>query len=167
VTRADEQPAPAGGYPWHEAPAPQQSARRDGISGNRAGLVTRATANVVDAVLVLAVLGAIWLAVAAVQFLLNPTGFRFPSPPAWTLLLGLVLQALYFAVAWAVVGATYGDLLLGLSVTGRRGERLHWGLATVRAAFCAFVPIGLLWVLVSRENRSVQDLLLRTSVVYD
>ena len=27
--------------------------------------------------------------------------------------------------------------------------------------------IGLLWVALSRENRSVQDLVLRTSVVYD
>jgi hypothetical protein len=31
---------------------------------------------------------------------------------------------------------------------------------------CTLFPIGLLWVLVSRENRSVQDLMLRTSVVY-
>jgi hypothetical protein len=28
-------------------------------------------------------------------------------------------------------------------------------------------PIGLLWTAVSRENRSLADLLLRTSVVYD
>jgi hypothetical protein len=28
-------------------------------------------------------------------------------------------------------------------------------------------PILLLWVAVSRQNRSVQDLVLRTSVVYD
>jgi hypothetical protein len=32
---------------------------------------------------------------------------------------------------------------------------------------CTIFPIGLLWVLVSQENRSVQDVLLRTSVVYD
>jgi hypothetical protein len=30
-----------------------------------------------------------------------------------------------------------------------------------------FFPIGLLWVAVSRENRSAQDLALRTSVIYD
>jgi hypothetical protein len=32
---------------------------------------------------------------------------------------------------------------------------------------CTLFPIGLVWVLVSGENRSVQDVLLRTSVVYD
>jgi hypothetical protein len=32
---------------------------------------------------------------------------------------------------------------------------------------CTLFPIGLLWVLVSRGNRSVQDLMLRTSVVYE
>jgi hypothetical protein len=33
--------------------------------------------------------------------------------------------------------------------------------------FCAFVPVGLFWVAVSSQSRSVQDLFLRTSVVYD
>jgi hypothetical protein len=28
-------------------------------------------------------------------------------------------------------------------------------------------PIGVLWVAVNRENRSVQDIVLRTSVVYE
>jgi hypothetical protein len=32
--------------------------------------------------------------------------------------------------------------------------------------YAAF-PLGLAWVAVSRDSRSVQDLLLRTSVVYD
>jgi hypothetical protein len=40
-------------------------------------------------------------------------------------------------------------------------------LALVRAAFCVIFPIGLLWVLFSGQNRSLQDLVLRTSVIYD
>jgi hypothetical protein len=28
-------------------------------------------------------------------------------------------------------------------------------------------PVGLFWIVVSRDNRSVQDLLLRSAVVYD
>jgi hypothetical protein len=32
---------------------------------------------------------------------------------------------------------------------------------------CVLFPILLFWVVLSRENRSVQDVLLRTSVVYD
>ena len=38
--------------------------------------------------------------------------------------------------------------------------------ATARV-LCVVFPIGLLWCVVSEENRSVQDLLLRTSVIYD
>jgi hypothetical protein len=37
----------------------------------------------------------------------------------------------------------------------------------VRAALYAIFPIGLLWVLGSGQNRSLQDLVLRTSVIYD
>ena len=39
--------------------------------------------------------------------------------------------------------------------------------AAARAALCVVFPIGLFYVLVSRANRSVQDVLFRTSVVYD
>jgi hypothetical protein len=39
--------------------------------------------------------------------------------------------------------------------------------AAARAFFCTVFPLGLLWVLVSQRNHSVQDVLLRTAVVYD
>jgi uncharacterized RDD family membrane protein YckC len=109
-----------------------------------------------------------YAAVAATRFLLGPATFSFPAPsPRTLLLLGLCLQAVYFAVTWAVVGGTYGDRLLGLRVTDDRGTRLGWGRCAARAVLCTIFPIGLIWVLVSRENRSVQDVLLRTSVTYD
>ena len=41
------------------------------------------------------------------------------------------------------------------------------GRCFTRAALCTIFPMGLLWVLVSAENRSLQVILLRTSVVYD
>lgn len=37
----------------------------------------------------------------------------------------------------------------------------------MRALACALFPIGVLWVAVSRENWSLQDVVLRTSVIYD
>ena len=40
-------------------------------------------------------------------------------------------------------------------------------MGTPAAILCVVFPIGLLWCVVSEENRSVQDLLLRTSVIYD
>jgi uncharacterized RDD family membrane protein YckC len=77
------------------------------------------------------------------------------------------VQAVYFAVTWAVIGGTYGDRLLGLRVTDDRGARPGWGQCAVRAVLCTVFPIGLGWVLVSQENSSLQDVLLRTSVIYD
>jgi hypothetical protein len=44
---------------------------------------------------------------------------------------------------------------------------MHWTGALVRAAFCVVFAVGLFWVLISGANRSVQDVVLRTSVVYD
>jgi uncharacterized RDD family membrane protein YckC len=157
-------------YPWHDATPPEVMAAgpRASIRGTRAGLVTRSLANVTDLVVVVLLVAGGYTAVAATRFLLSPTTFRFPAPH-WSalLLVGLGLMALYFTVTWAVVGGTYGDRLLGLRVADDLGVRLHWGRCAVRAALCTLFPIGLLWVLVSGENRSVQDLLLRTSVVYD
>jgi uncharacterized RDD family membrane protein YckC len=117
------------------------------------------------AVVVLVVAGG-YVAVAATRFLLSPHTFTFPAPALATLLLlGLCVQAVYFALAWSV-GGTYGDRLLGLRVTDDRGRRLGWWRCVLRAVLCTVFPAGLLWVPLSRENRSVQDLLLRTSVVY-
>ena len=79
----------------------------------------------------------------------------------------LVLLTAYLAVGWVSTGQTYGDRLLGLRVVDRHGRRLGPGLALVRAVLCVLFPILLFWVVLSRENRSVQDVLLRTSVVYD
>jgi uncharacterized RDD family membrane protein YckC len=130
-------------------------------------MVTRSLANVADLFVVVMIVLAGYLAVAATRFLLGPASFQFPAPSPRTLLLvGLCVQALYFTVTWAVVGGTYGDRLLSLRVCDDRGARLGWGRCAVRAVLCVIFPIGLLWVLVSRENRSVQDVVLRTSVAY-
>ena len=39
--------------------------------------------------------------------------------------------------------------------------------AVVRAVLCALFPLLLVWVAVNRHNRSVQDLVVGTSVIYD
>jgi uncharacterized RDD family membrane protein YckC len=170
VTTADRRRPPSTAYPWHHAAPPAEVAAgpRAAIQGTRAGLVTRSLANVADLVVVTLAVAVGYTAVAATRFLLGPATFSFPAPAPRTLLLvGLCVQAVYFAVTWAVVGGTYGDRLLGLRVTDGRGARLGWGRCAVRAVLCTIFPIGLVWVLVSQENLSVQDVLLRTSVVYD
>ena len=108
---------------------------------------------------------AVW---AAVLFLLRPRGSASRSPaPGLVLTALLVVLTAYLAVGWVSTGQTYGDRLLGLRVVDRHGRRLGPGLALVRSVLCVLFPILLFWVVLSRENRSVQDVLLGTSVVYD
>ena len=167
-------PAPSGASPARPGTdrtppavvAVPREARR--FQGQRAGIVTRTVANVVDFSLVVGVLAAGYAAWCAVTFLINPTRFSFPSPSFLVLLIcyGLVLFA-YLTVSWATTGRTYGDHLLGLRVLNFRGERMRWSGAVVRSAFCVVLPIGLYWAVLSPTNRSIQDAVLRTSVIYD
>ena len=138
------------------------------FQGQRAGIVTRTAANVVDFLLVVIVLSCGYAAWSAFKFLLNPKSFSFPEPSFLVLLIcfEIVLFA-YFTVSWATTGRTYGDHQLGLRVVNVRGEQLRWAGAVIRAGFCVLVPIGLYWAVVSATNRSIQDSVLRTSVVYD
>ena len=64
-------------------------------------------------------------------------------------------------------GRTYGDHQLGLRVVSFRGGPLRWPGAFIRAVFCSLAPIGVYWAVLSPTNRSVQDGVLRTSVIYD
>ena len=73
----------------------------------------------------------------------------------------------YLALLWHSIGRSYGGIVMGLRVVDARGRHIHLGLALLRAAFCVAFPLGVAWVAVSRANRSVQDVVLRTSVIYD
>jgi uncharacterized RDD family membrane protein YckC len=136
--------------------------------GQRAGLVTRLVAATVDAVVVAGILAAGYAGWAGFRFLLNPRTFTFPEPGlVFSLFSGFVVSTIYLAVSWWVSGRTYGALVMGVRVLGSHGRPLRAVGALVRALSCVALPIGILWVVVSRENRSAQDVVLRTSVVYD
>lgn len=135
--------------------------------GQPAGVVTRVVASAIDAVVVMVIAAAIYGGIAGVSFLIRPRNFSWPSGLGWSIpVVILVISVPYLALSWATVGRTAGDSLLGLRVADRRGRRLGVGRAVARAVLCALFPIGLFWVAVSRANRSVQDILLRTAVVY-
>jgi uncharacterized RDD family membrane protein YckC len=168
VTATEGRPQPVE-YPWRQVPAPRPPAEpAPDPRGARAGLVSRVVASTVDGVVVAVLVAAGWAVVIAFAFLLHPVRFRLPSPGGQVLLyVGLGVLAAYLAVGWAVAGGSFGDRLLGLRVVDARGAKLHWGRAVLRAVLCTVFPLGLFWVLVSAGNRSVQDLLVRTSVVHD
>jgi uncharacterized RDD family membrane protein YckC len=136
--------------------------------GQRAGLVTRLIANTVDGLSVSVALLLAYAGFNAVLFLISPRTFEFATASALlsvtTALLALII---YMTAAWSITGRTYGDHVMGLRVVGRRGERVGPPTALVRAALCVGFPIGLLWCGVSASRRSVQDLVVRTSVIYD
>jgi len=146
-------------------PVPAQA--RD-FQGHRAGVVSRTIAASVDFVVIVAAVVATYVGWAAVAFLWNPVKFTFPSPPFLIYLLyyGVLLFG-YLTIAWATSGRTVGDNIMGLRVVSAFGRRVHVLGAVARSAFCTVFPLGLFWCAVSRENRSVQDVVLRTSVIYD
>ncbi len=138
------------------------------FQGRRAGLVTRGAAAAIDMCVVAIVLVVGYLAFCALVFLLSPEGFEPPVPPVWLdVSLGYVVMTMYLALSWQSNGRSYGGIVMGLRVVDARGGLTHLGMALLRAAFCVAFPLGLAWVAVSRANRSVQDVVLRTSVIYD
>jgi uncharacterized RDD family membrane protein YckC len=135
--------------------------------GRRAGIMTRMTAAVLDAVVLLAIVSCEYGMVAGLAFLVNPFTFGFPRPARWlTVGVALVSTVGYLAAAWTISGRTCGALLMGLRVVGPAG-RLRLAGALVRAVLCVVFPVGLLWCAVSARNQSLQDVVVRTSVVYD
>ncbi len=136
--------------------------------GTRAGLVSRLLASTVDALSVSVALLLAHVGFNALLFLASPRDYEFARPSVvmsvTTALLALVV---YMTAAWSITGRTYGDHVMGLRVVGRRGHRVWAPTALLRAAFCVGFPIGLLWCGVSSSRKSVQDVVLRTTVIYD
>jgi uncharacterized RDD family membrane protein YckC len=138
------------------------------LQGHRAWLVTRVAADAVDLLVVLAAVGMAYLALGGVLFVARPAAFHWPNIPRPALVaLGWVILVLYLSAGWSSTGRTLGKQLMGLRVVGSGGELIGIGAALVRALLCTIFPIGLLWCAVSGTNRSLQDLLIRTSVIYD
>lgn len=165
-----EEPASGGPRPSRSRaslPGSTVPAQAKPLQGQRAGIVTRVLADTVDAGVVAGVLALGYLGVAAVRFLWRSWAFTFPTPPFFLMLvLGGLTAVLYLTATWGTSGRSYGKHLLGLRVVGPFG-RLRLGGALVRSLLCVLFPIGVAWVIVSRHNRSLQDTVLRTSVVYD
>lgn len=133
-----------------------------------AGIVTRSIAAVIDLAVVLALLGGAYLGLALMRLLFSPQDFRFPEPA--TLLSAsatVVVSVVYLTACWATTGRTVGALAMGLRVITSRGRLLRWPRAAVRAVLCVLFAFGLGWAAIDRRRRSLQDIALRTRVVYD
>ena len=122
----------------------------------------------VDMAVVIVLGSLVYITVAGARLVWSPTTFTWPDVPCWvTIIVEFTIAVLYLTGSWAMTGRSYGATLLGLRVLSRRGKIPGWALAFLRAVFCVFFPVGLFWVILSPERRSVQDVVLRTVVVYD
>jgi len=136
--------------------------------GRPAGVVTRLLANAIDFGLLLVALGSTYAAWAAWRFLRDGSRFRFPTVPSGVAyLVGSIALAAYLTASWVATGRTRGDHIMGLRVVDDSGRPLGRPRALVRAALCVLFPVGLFWAVLSKRNRSLQDLAVRSAVIYD
>ena len=135
--------------------------------GTNAGVATRVAAAAIDVVLVALGLLAGYGGYVGLRLLLDPRGYRLPDPSlAGGMTAFFVVLVLYLSVLWGTTGRTYGDHVMGITVVGGHGSRLGPIRAFVRAVLYAVFPLGLLWCAISARRHSLQDVVLRTQVVY-
>lgn len=137
------------------------------MQGERAGFFTRGIAAVIDVVVTGAIVVGIWVAGWLFLLVFSPSAGSSLPQPGYFLLSGYVVLWAYWWGFWATSGRSPGQSLMGVRVLDRHDHRPPWGLAAIRSAFCVVFPVGIAWILVSRRNRSVQDVVLRTGVIHD
>jgi uncharacterized RDD family membrane protein YckC len=132
-----------------------------------AGLITRGLAAVIDLVVVLLIMSALYGGLVLMRLVYSPTAFSLPSLNAvFSTLITFVVAVVYLTGCWTVSGSTAGSVAMGLRVVGRRSQRVRLPVALLRAIGCVVFPIGLLWAVIDRQRRSLQDIMFRTRVLY-
>jgi uncharacterized RDD family membrane protein YckC len=138
------------------------------LQGHRAGFASRVVADLID-------LGVAWLlglsalvAGGVIIYLVTGPPFHLPVLPNWLDAgAGGVVAVVYLTFTWAATGRSVGKQIAGLRVVTEAGRLMPVWRSFVRAVLYVLFPLGLLWVLASRRNASVQDLVVRTVVLYD
>jgi uncharacterized RDD family membrane protein YckC len=132
-----------------------------------AGIITRGLAAVIDLFVVLLIMGALYGGLVLVRLVYSPTAFSLPSLNAvFSTVVTFVIAVLYLTGCWTVSGSTAGAATMGLRVVGRRSQRVRLLVGLLRSICCVLFPVGLLWVVLDRQRRSLQDIVFRTRVIY-
>jgi uncharacterized RDD family membrane protein YckC len=138
------------------------------LQGIRAGFVSRILAAALDVVILFVIGGSVVAFVALVRWVTTSHGFHLERPNGVIAAVAAFLIAVvYFGYFWSATGRTPAEQVFGLRTLLQDGGRMDGRLSYARAVLTVIFPAGLLWVLVSSKNASVQDLLCRTAVVYD
>ena len=138
------------------------------VQGDPAGIVSRVFAAIVDLVVVAVLLGSIVGLLVLMRYLFGSQE-ALPSSVDSRLsgIGGTALLIAYLGTSWSLNGRTVGQHVFGLRIVDRAGRGVRPARAFVRALLCCVFPIGLAWCVLSRDRRSVQDLVAGTAVVYD
>ena len=143
--------------------------RARAMQGRRAGIVTRLLAGAVDVGVAFVLYTAVLYAYAVIHYLLTSKPLELPTPDTWVrAVVAGAVTFFYLVSAWASTGRTIGSQILGVAVVTDRGGALSTRRAAGRAIVCMLIGgPSLVWILVSRKNAAIHDLLCRTAVVYD
>jgi uncharacterized RDD family membrane protein YckC len=132
-----------------------------------AGIITRGLAAVIDLVVVLLIMSVLYGGLVLARLVYSPTAFSLPSLNAvFSTVVTFAVAVLYLTGCWTVSGSTAGAVTMGLRVVGRGAQRVSLLVGVLRAICCVVFPVGLLWVVVDRRRRSLQDIVFRTRVIY-
>ena len=146
-----------------------ESERTRALQGRRAGFVSRIAAGTIDIALLFTLYFLVLVGIGAVGYLTSDEKFEVADPPGWltgTTMMALIVFA--FATAWSGSGRTLGDSAVGLRVVRETGARLSFPRAVARAVVLVIVPfVSMLWILVSKKNAGLHDLVCGTAVIYD
>jgi uncharacterized RDD family membrane protein YckC len=139
------------------------------LQGTRAGFVSRVAAAAIDVILVFLVFLLALAVFSVVKYLLTDEPLELPDPgTVWSSAAMLVLLVVVLTAAWSGPGRTIGNLAVGLRVVTEKGENPRWFRALVRALVVVSLPVlSMAWILVSKKNAGLHDLVARTTVVYD
>jgi uncharacterized RDD family membrane protein YckC len=144
-----------------------------GRRGHPAGLVTRAVAYVIDAVVIAGLLSVTTFTLNAVVLLVTGDRQAVEVPDGWLVTLGSisVVSIVYLTLGWWLFGRTVGKLIMGVRVVAANGEHPRFGQSLIRAlAYSlsgAVFMLGFAWIGVNPKRRAWHDHIARTWVVYD
>lgn len=137
------------------------------FQGERAGFPSRVVACCIDVGLIAVLMVGIWVVLSLIELVVSPAATLDPPRASTLVVWGYLFTVLLWTFSWATSGRSPGAWFMGVRVINRKGEKLSWPMSLLRAAFCVSFPFGLIWALFSKRNRSLQDIALRTIVIYD
>lgn len=146
--------------------------RREPLSDDYAGLISRIVAFGVDLVIIcltVLVVGALALALEGFFPGRIFAGVR-TAITIGTAAFSAVFAIGYLVVCWALFGQTPGMMLLGLRIVRTSGRKMTFGHALLRYIGCLLsaLPLflGFLWILVDARRQGWHDKLSGTCVIY-